>query len=112
MVGERALDRLVEPLAAEILDRHADGGDRALAGLVGELAGHVGQHADLDDIVGDPRRLAVGRATGREDERQQSCGACRGTLHRSDPPLSRWSGLRPVTCIARLTYFPLLSSAI
>jgi hypothetical protein len=54
VIGDHDFDRLAEHLAAEILHRHAHGRDRAFAGFMRELTGHVGQHPDLHHIVGYP----------------------------------------------------------
>jgi hypothetical protein len=51
MVGVDHLDRLALYLAAVILNRHLHGRQRSLAGGVGIEARHVGEHADLDDVV-------------------------------------------------------------
>ncbi len=72
MIGGDHLDRLALHLAAVIGDRHLDGGQRALAGRVGIKARHVGQNADLDDIVGN---LRVRRTTeGGESETSRDRG--------------------------------------
>jgi len=68
MIRHDELDRLAEHLAAEILDRHAHGGDRSFTGLVGELTRHVGQDADLHHIVG----YAVGERGSRSDPDRHS----------------------------------------
>jgi hypothetical protein len=71
MVGRNHLDGLALHLAAVIGDRHLDRGQRAFAGRIGIEAGHVGKHADLDDVVGNLRiRRGTGsgeRKAGRED---------------------------------------------
>ena len=51
VVADDEADRLAQHLAAEIVDRHLRGGDRALAGRRRRGAVHVGENADLDDIV-------------------------------------------------------------
>ena len=53
MIGNNKFDRLAEHLAAEILDCHPHGRDRAFTGFMGKLTGHVGQDPDLYHIVGD-----------------------------------------------------------
>ena len=59
VVGRDDLDLHARAFGLQaVLDRHAGGGDRALAGDVGIDAGHVGQHADLDGAVRD---LGCGR---------------------------------------------------
>jgi hypothetical protein len=65
MVGEDDLNWFAQHAVAELLDRQFGRDDRALAGDVGGDAGHVGQHADLDDIVADLR------VQGRGGEREQ-----------------------------------------
>jgi hypothetical protein len=60
MVGGDHHHRLAFDLAAVIGDRHLGGGERALAGGVGVEAGHVGEYADLDDIVGNLRLGGAG----------------------------------------------------
>ena len=66
VIGGDDLDRLALYLAAVIGDRHLHRGKRALAGRIGIEAGHIRQHADLDDVVGN---LRVRRgAEGREGE--------------------------------------------
>ena len=62
MVGGDHLDGLALHLATIIGNRHFDGGQRTLACCVGIKAGHVGENADLDDIVRD---LRVCRSAGR-----------------------------------------------
>ena len=51
VVADDDADRLAQHLAAEIVDRHLRGRDRALAGRRRRRAVHVGEHADLDLIV-------------------------------------------------------------
>ena len=68
MIGDDEFDRLAKDLPAEILDRHAHGGDRAFAGFMRELAGHVRQHADFHDVVG----YAVGQGSCRSNSDQCS----------------------------------------
>jgi hypothetical protein len=62
VVGEHDLD--LEPLGggAVVLDRHARGHHRALAGEVGVEARLVVEDADLDDAVGDAAGLGDGEA--------------------------------------------------
>ena len=65
VVGGDHLDRLALHLAAVVGDRHLDRGQRALAGRVGIEARHVGEHADLDDVVGNLRaRRSAGHGEG------------------------------------------------
>ncbi len=52
MVADDHADRLAQNLAAEIVDRHLGGGHRALTGRRRRRPVHVGEHADLDHIVG------------------------------------------------------------
>ena len=62
-----------DAIAEGILTIHLDRCQRALAGGIGIEAGHVGQHADLDDVVGN---LRVGRANGHgesEARRERGC---------------------------------------
>ena len=56
MVADDHADRLAQHLAAEIVDRHLRRGDRTLAGRRRCRAVHVGEHADLDDVVGNLRQ--------------------------------------------------------
>ncbi len=61
MIGGDPLDRLALHLAAIVGHRHLHRGQRTLAGRVRIEAGHVGEDADLDDVVGDLRaRRAAG----------------------------------------------------
>ena len=53
VVADDDADRLAQHLAAEIVDRHLRRGHRALAGRRRGRPVHVGEHADLDDVVGD-----------------------------------------------------------
>ena len=64
VIARDHLDRLAFDLAAEIRHGHLYGGQRSLAGSVGIEAGHVGEDADLDDIVGD---LCMRRAAGKSE---------------------------------------------
>ncbi len=59
MVGGNDLDRLAQNRAAEILDRHLRGHDRARAVRGRGGAGHVGEDADLQYVVGN---LCPGRS--------------------------------------------------
>ena len=72
MVGGDHLDRLALDLGPVIGDRHLDRGQRTLARRVGIEAGHVGEHADLDDVVGN---LRVRRSAGHgKSETRRECG--------------------------------------
>jgi hypothetical protein len=62
VVGADHLDLLALDGAAEILSRHLCGGERALAGSVGIDARHVGEDADLHDVIGDLRLRRAARA--------------------------------------------------
>ena len=78
VVGRDDLDLEAALLDAGILDRHLRGGDRARAGEVGVEARHVGQHADLDDVVGDLRLRARDAASaGRDGDADESCACMR-----------------------------------
>ena len=55
MVADDQADRLAQHLAAEIVDRHLRGRDRALTGRRRRRAVHVGENADLDDVIGNLR---------------------------------------------------------
>ena len=72
MVGGDHLDRLALHLAAVVRYRHLHRGHRTLSGRVGVKARHVGEDADLDDVVGylGVRRTARG---GKRDTRRK-CG--------------------------------------
>ncbi len=50
MVAADRLDGLAEHAAAELLDRHSGGGERARPALVREIPGHVVEHADGDGL--------------------------------------------------------------
>ena len=51
------------------------------AGEVGVEAGHVGEHADLDHVVGDlasaARAGARGEGQQRDEATSEGCGSCR-----------------------------------
>ena len=49
----------------EVVDGHLCGADGGLATQIGIHTGHVRQHADLDDIVGEPGSLCAGSARAR-----------------------------------------------
>ena len=69
------LDGLAQDFAAKILDRHLGRDDGARPGDIGKRARHVGQHANLDDLVGYLRRLRARKACGQDcrgDERGKS----------------------------------------
>ncbi|MEE9927668.1 MAG: hypothetical protein PBU43_06095 [Microvirgula aerodenitrificans] len=68
VVGRHDLDRLAEHLAAEIVDRHLHGRDRALATDGRVHAGHVGQHADLDAVGVGLRLAGNGTEGGQQRE--------------------------------------------
>ena len=51
MIGGNDLDRFAQNLAAEIIDRHLGGGDRAGTVRGRRGPGHVGENADFHDIV-------------------------------------------------------------
>src|SRR5262249_13570319 len=53
VVGIDHLDRLALDLAAVVGHRHLHGGHRSLAGGIRIQARHVGEHADLHDVVGN-----------------------------------------------------------
>ena len=55
MIADDYRDRLAQHLAAEIVDRHLRCGNRALSGRRRGRAVHIGEHADLDDVVGNLR---------------------------------------------------------
>ncbi len=55
VIRDDHFDGFAENRAAEIFNGHFYGSHRAVAGFMGELARHVGHHADLDDIVRDFR---------------------------------------------------------
>jgi len=61
---------------AAILDRHPRGGDRSCARKIGVQARHVGQHADLDHVVGN-LCLRSGRGEQAADrQRKQTAFHC------------------------------------
>jgi len=60
VIADDHRNRLAEHGAAEIVHRHLCGGDRALSGRRRSRAVHVGQYADLDDVVGYLRRYGRG----------------------------------------------------
>ncbi len=64
VVGADQLDLLAVDAAAEIGDRHPRRLDRPRASDIGVEAGHVIEHADLDDIT---RHLGEGRGGQRQD---------------------------------------------
>src|SRR5204862_3245468 len=67
VVADDDADRLAEYLAAEIVDRHLRGGDRALTGRRRCRTVHVGEDADLDHVVGNLRERGGRRQQrGRE----------------------------------------------
>ena len=66
------LDVFTKHLAAKVVDRHFGGSDSTRAAVVSVNARHVGQNADLDDVI---TQLALLRA-------DQRCGAGQGCGHR------------------------------
>jgi hypothetical protein len=70
MVADDDADRLVQHFTAEIVDRHLRRRHRALAGGRRGWAVHVGEHADLDDVVRN-LRLRQRRCQHRESERAE-----------------------------------------
>src|SRR5205807_7909410 len=67
VVADDDADRLAQHLAAEIVDRHLRGGDRALTGRRRCRTVHVGEDADLDHVVGNLRERGGRRQhRGRE----------------------------------------------
>ena len=76
VVGRHELDLRAENRLAEVVDRHLRGDGRALPAEVRIQAGHVGEHADLDDTVGN---LAGGGLLLRHRdwrERKRRCHHC------------------------------------
>ena len=69
MVADDHADRLAQHLAAEIVDRHLRRRHRALAGRRRCRAVHVGEHADLDQIV---RNLRERRRRCQHRERKRT----------------------------------------
>jgi len=69
-IGLDQLDLFAADRAAGLVDRHLRRDHRARAVDVGIEARHVGQHADLDDIVGDLR-------PGRRERRQHQQNGCK-----------------------------------
>ncbi|MNM87992.1 hypothetical protein D3C81_1001890 [compost metagenome] len=69
VIGGQHRDGLAQRLAAELLDGHLGGDDRALAGQVGIGAGHIGDDADLH---------AAGVGQGGSGLRQAEQGGRRG----------------------------------
>src|SRR5262249_48736318 len=53
MIGTDHLDRLTLHVAVEIRSRHLSGNERARTGGVGVEAAHIGEHPDLDNIIGN-----------------------------------------------------------
>ena len=73
MVADDHGDRLAQHLAAEIVDRHLRGGDRALPGRRGCRPVHVGENADLDHVVRDlGQRRRRRQQQGRERSKRES----------------------------------------
>ena len=112
VIRDDQFDRLAENLAAEILDRHADCGDRAFSGFVGKLTGHIGQHADLHDVIRYGTRLRSRAANARNHRRRNKKRTANSSPHvvpsRGNPKTNRSGGLDAhlvVTCITRLKFF-------
>ena len=86
VIGVDHLDGRSRGGGAEILNRHARGLDRALAAGVGVDAGHVGQHADADHVVGDlgggghgeRQRGGEGERNGEAADHKRLSGGIRG----------------------------------
>src|SRR5262249_26371523 len=86
MIGTDHLDRLTLDYAVEIRSRHLGGNERAWTCGIGVEAAHIGEHPDLDNIIGN-------------------LGACRGWTNycRSEAkhdqwlchPHSKWPTLNP-----------------
>jgi hypothetical protein len=66
VVSANHLDRLSLHFAAEIRPCHLRRDQRAGAGSVGIKAVHIGQHADLDDVVRDLRLRDARGSPARE----------------------------------------------
>src|SRR5215471_1629437 len=73
MVSEDDLDLQSLGGGAEVLNGHAGGDHRALAGQVGVKARLVVEHTDLDDAVGNLRGGRAGEQGQNADEGHNSC---------------------------------------
>ena len=82
VVGRDDLDLVAALLDAGVLDGHLRRGDRARAGEVGVEARHVGQHADLDHVVGNLRLRGAGGERAGDRQREQTAFQC---VHRASP---------------------------
>ncbi len=83
-IAEDELDRHAEDAAAEILDGEARADDIAHALLIGEDAGHVVQHAELDHAVRDA--LGGGAARQQADKGQRAGAGEQGPAVHCLPP--------------------------
>jgi hypothetical protein len=72
VVRRDELDLVAAFLDAGVLHGHARRDDRARAREVGVQARHVGQHADLDEVVRDLRLRGAGRERTGDREREQT----------------------------------------
>ncbi|MGY3647227.1 hypothetical protein ACVWW2_002518 [Bradyrhizobium sp. LM4.3] len=107
VVADDDADRLAEHGAAEIVDRHLRRRHRTLAGRCRGRAVHVGEHADLDDVVGNLRHCGARQQRCRQ-ERRCKAGSDRQSKSRwlhACPPLIRRVGRCCFPGMARLNWF-------